>query len=280
MFSQGHRRGLHACICLWTPTSSILSIPAQPLSASGHAGWEGRMFLTIGGQGPQRELWQRFPRGMPGSLSQEHTQVLPLMSLKQWVSVLQLQLCLSRAAKPSAEPSLDAAAVSLEKPQGRTILKGRSKICPWVPPHLHCFLGVYCSPWKWVTKYKTFRGNEIKTPLNFCLVPGYMWVLQEQVLQCLPAVMGTCVTMWGHCGVTNCGLCPTHTNRDVQHWGSFLTKLGQVDSPPGTFFMECKIRSRLFAFAFFEKDSEFISWTELCKGTIFTFQICSSELLI
>lgn len=53
------------------------------LSVSGHAGWEGRMLLTIRGQGPQRELWQRFPRGMPSSLRQEHTQVLPLMSLKK-----------------------------------------------------------------------------------------------------------------------------------------------------------------------------------------------------
>lgn len=69
------------------PTLSILSSPAQPLPASGHAGWEGRMLLAIGGQGPQRELWQRFPRGMPSSLSREHTQVLPPMSLqKQWVS--------------------------------------------------------------------------------------------------------------------------------------------------------------------------------------------------
>lgn len=118
------------------------------------------------------------------------------------------QLCLPRAEKPSAEPSLAAAAESvgttyLEKPQRLFLPKGRSKSYPCVSPHLHFFVGVCCSPVKWVTNCKTFRGNQIKTPLK--LLP-FAWLHVstespwEQVLQCLPALMGTCVAVWGHSG--------------------------------------------------------------------------------
>lgn len=81
--------------------------------------------------------------------------------------------------------------------------KAGARVTPMYPLICIAFGGVCCSPVKWMTNCRTFRGNQIKTPLK--LLP-FAWLhastesLWEQVLQCLPALMGTCVAAWGHSG--------------------------------------------------------------------------------
>lgn len=130
--------------------------------------------------------------------------------------------------------------------------------------------GLFGAPMKWVTDYRTFRGNQIKIPFKLqpgsrsCSVSPQWWTL----VSLCGDTLGWPTVNYGQ-----------HMHTDVQQmWGSSLTRLGQVASPAGTCFIKCKFRSRLLAF--FEKGSEFLCWTELCKRTLFTFQICLWELLI
>lgn len=70
-------------VCAYEPSQPAFSPALLSLSVSGHAGWEGRMLLAMGGQGPQRELWQRFPQRDARLPEPGAPQVLLLMSLQE-----------------------------------------------------------------------------------------------------------------------------------------------------------------------------------------------------
>lgn len=141
--------------------------PVQPLLLDS-GGCEGRMLSAIQRKTPRRELGTHFPRGLPASLSQEDTQVLPLLFLQNWCVSCNLQHCLSRAPKPwfaksSAVPGLAAMAASM----------GSSGV------------GTACL---------RDSGGTLRWSIDG------LW---EQLLQCLPVLMGTC-SAEGKCG-EQCG---------------------------------------------------------------------------
>lgn len=178
-----------------------------PASVSGHAGWEGRMLLAMGGQGPQRELWQHFPRGIPGSPSREHPRSSCYCPWRSCVCPAPTALP-SQSSNPSAEPDLDAAAVNvgttcLEKPQGLSLLKGRRKICRGVPPHLQGFLGHLWNGWLIIGPSE---GIRLKHHSNSSLGAGLVVSPRSDghLCPCVGTLWGD--PLWG-------GLWPTHAHR-------------------------------------------------------------------
>ena len=185
--------------CVTGRVSSVPSTPAQPLLLD-DGGWEGRMLLTIRRKSPQRELRHTLSQRAARLFEPGAHPGPPFTVPAEAMCVLHLQRCLPRAAKlrfakSSAEPSLAAAAARVGsagvgtaclggdrgtqvghpgRQQRLSLLKGRSKIWPWVVDATSAALLFGCSPMKWVTNYNKLGWKLGLKHTGFCLVPCCM----------------------------------------------------------------------------------------------------------